>query len=154
MFSYGPASMAILKTLTPDLQKVALLAIKISKVDFRLIEGVRTEARQHELWGKGRTAAECKAVGVDPKHARPDLKKVTWTLKSKHFAGPDGKSRALDFLPAPYDWEDVSHFDAVADAFLEAGRQLGIKIRHGADWDMDLVRREKGEGDNPHIELA
>lgn len=137
-----------------DLVKVVVRALELSAQDFMVLEGVRKERRQHELYGQGRTAEELRAVGVDPSLARPSLKPVTWTLKSKHFVQEDGCGHAVDLVPYPLDWNTISKFDAIADAMMQAADELGVKIRHGADWDMDGKRREKGESDSPHYELA
>ncbi len=39
-------------------------------------------------------------------------------------------------------------------AMFAAAKELGVKIRWGADWDQDGVPREKGESDSPHFELV
>jgi len=123
----------------PDMVAVVTRAIEISPADFMVIEGVRTPERQKELYAQGRT--------------KPG-KKVTWTLNSNHFKQADGFGRAVDLLPEPYDWKDAGQFDKVARAMREAGKQLGVKIRWGGDWDQDGRAREKGETDSPHFELA
>jgi hypothetical protein len=102
-------------------------------------------------YGKGRNGAQCRAVGVDSKYAQPSLPKVTWLknpFNSKHVSG-----KAVDLLPAPYDWKDTKPFDAVAKVMKDAAAQLKVDIRWGADWDEDGKPREKGESDSPHFEL-
>lgn len=156
-FVLGKASAQKLATVHPRLRQVVELAIKLSSVDFTVLEGARTVQRQHELYGQGRTAAQLKAAGVHPNLAKPRDKQVTWTLKSNHFPKADGLGRAVDLAPWPIDWEGPTRFpkfDAIADAMFAAARQLGIKIRWGADWDMDGNPRERGETDSPHFELA
>lgn len=139
-FAFGERSLANLAGVHPDLVKVAKRAIEISKVDFKVIEGVRTPERQRELYAQGRT--------------KPGPK-VTWTLNSNHFKNPaTGYGHAIDILPAPYDWKDTRPFDAVAMAMFDAAEELGVKIRWGANWDGDGNPREKGESDSPHFELA
>lgn len=154
-YMLGTRSREVLQDVDPRMVAVVELAITKSSVDFRVLEGLRSVARQHKLYGQGRTAAQCKAAGVDPSLARPDMRQVTWTLKSRHFPDPrTGKSRAVDLLPAPYDWKDLKHFDAVALAMYAAAAELKVKIRWGADWDQDGNPRERGETDSPHFELA
>lgn len=155
MYRLGTQSREVLEGVDPRMVSVVELAITKTTVDFRVLEGLRSVARQHKLYGQGRTAAQCKAAGVDPRHARPDMRQVTWTLKSRHFPDPrTGKSRAVDLLPAPYDWKSTVPFDAVAKAMFEAAAELNIKIRWGADWDKDGNPRERGESDSPHFELV
>ena len=153
-FSLGTKSISKLDCVHPSLVSVVRRAIELTEQDFMVLDGVRSEQRQRELYGQGRTAAELKAAGVDPALAKPSAKVVTWTLKSNHFKQADGFGHAVDLVPHPVDWNTISKFDAIADAMMQAADELGVKIRHGADWDMDGKRREKGETDNPHFELA
>lgn len=155
MYKLSERSLNRLNTVKPSLRLVVLRAIQLSKVDFMVLEGARTLRRQHQLYGQGRTAAELQKVGVDPKLAKPTEQKVTWTLKSNHFADPkDGLGRAVDLVPWPIDWNDLKKFDAIAKAMFAAADELGVKIRWGADWDQDGNPRERGETDSPHFELA
>ena len=155
-----------LKAVDPSLANVIVRAGQIAwerwKLAFIVIEGLRSTEQCHINWGKGRTAAECVAVGVAAKHAQPKLRKVTWTLNSKHKKQANGFSAAADVLPAPYDWkiDDPKSTPEVDDAFakvnlamMQAARELGVGIRWGANWNGDTKIREKGEGDNPHFEL-
>lgn len=144
----GPGSRAKLAGVDPRLVRVIERALQISKVDFKVICGVRTLAEQKALYAQGRT--------------KPG-KIVTWTLNSRHLPDPKtGLGRAVDLLPAPYDWklEDDKSTPEIDDAFAkvavamyQAAADLGIAIRWGANWDGDKIWREKGEGDNPHFEL-
>jgi len=139
-FALGTASRKKLEGVDPRLVRVVERAIELTSVDFKVVEGVRTAARQRELYAQGRT--------------KPG-KVVTWTLKSRHIPDPKtGLGRAVDLLPAPYDWKDLAPFTLVAHAMLRASQELGIPIRWGANWDGDDKIREKGETDNPHFELA
>lgn len=135
----GQQSRARLKGVHPDLVKVVELAIKKAATDFLVLEGVRTPARQKELYAQGRT--------------KPG-QVVTWTLTSNHFTKADGFGHAVDLAPYPVDWNDLKKFDAIAKAMFAAAAELGIKIRWGADWDQDGKPRERGESDSPHFELV
>lgn len=137
-FSFGARSLKHMKGVHPKLVRVLNLAIKKTKVDFMVLEGVRSLARQKQLYAQGRTTPG---------------KVVTWTLNSNHFKKADGFGHAVDILPAPYDWEDPEPFNAVADAMFAAAKELGVRIRWGADWDRDGKPRERGETDSPHWEL-
>ena len=138
-FSFGARSLQNMEGVHPKLVRVLNLAIKKTKVDFMVIEGVRSLARQKQLYAQGRTVPG---------------KVVTWTLNSNHFKKADGFGHAVDILPAPYDWKDTAPFDEVARAMFAAAKELDINIRWGADWDRDGVPRERGETDSPHWELA
>ncbi len=143
-YAFGKRSRTAMIGLDPRLIQVLDLAITISPVDFMVIEGVRTRARQKELYAQGRT--------------KPG-KVVTWTLNSNHFVNlATGFGEAFDALPAPYDWStkgpNGDPFVLMADAIFEAGRRLRIPIRWGADWDQDGNPKERGETDSPHFELG
>jgi len=133
-FVLGSRSLERLKGVDPRLVNVVKLAISLSEIDFSVLEGVRTLARQRELYAQGRT--------------KPG-KIVTWTMKSRHIEG-----KAVDLIPYPIDWNDLVKFNKIAAAMFRAAKQLGVKIRWGADWDGDGKPREKGETDSPHFELA
>lgn len=139
-FSLSAASRGFLKGVDPRMVRVVERAILLTSVDFKVICGVRTLAEQKALYAQGRTMPG---------------KVVTWTLNSRHLPDPKtGLGRAVDLLPAPYDWKDLEPFSQVASAMLAASRELGIPIRWGANWDGDRMIREKGETDNPHFELV
>lgn len=108
------------------------------KFDVQLIEGLRTVERQRELYAQGRTAPG---------------EKVTSTMASLHISG-----RAVDVAPIEPDgsigWKNPKAFDALAAAMFDAAKCVGVRLRWGADWDMDGNPRERGETDSPHFELA
>lgn len=156
-FSLGARSQANLAGVHPHLRAVVQRAIKISRQDFTVTEGVRTKERMWALWGQGRTAAECRAKGVPEPYARPAEDKVTWLnnpLASNHRVMADGFGHAVDLVPYPVDWKTLSKFDEIALAMFSAATELGVKIRWGADWDGDGKPRERGESDSPHFEVA
>lgn len=141
-FRLGAQSLARLKGVHPQLVRVVQRAIEISKVDFMVLEGVRTPQRQRELYAQGRT--------------KPG-QIVTWTLTSNHFVKSDGFGHAVDLVPWPVDWEGPTRFpkfDEISRAMFAAAAELGVKIRWGADWDRDGKPRERGETDSPHFELG
>ena len=141
-FTLSARSRSRLVGVHPDLVRVVERAIRLTPVDFAVLEGVRTPARQRELYAQGRT----KPGPV-----------VTWTMTSNHFAAADGYGHAVDLVPSPIDWEGPTRFpkfDAIAKAMFAAAKELGVSIRWGADWDVDGNPRERGESDSPHFELA
>lgn len=133
-FTLSARSLAKLEGVDERLVAVVKRAIQITSEDFAVIEGLRSQERQAELYAQGRT--------------KPG-QIVTWTMDSPHLHG-----KAVDLVPYPVDWNDLKRFDAVAHAMFTAANELNTKIRWGADWDMDGKPRGKGESDSPHFELA
>jgi len=126
-----------LKGVNPALVRVVTRAAELLPFDVCVVEGVRTKARQAELYAQGRT--------------KPG-RKVTWTLNSKHIGG-----LAVDLAPyvsGAIDWNDLRKFDAIAKAMFAAAAEMKTPIRWGADWDRDGKPRERGESDSPHFELT
>lgn len=122
----------------PKLAAVVRKAAEDGDERFMVTEGRRTQARQDELYAQGRTVKG---------------KIVTWTRSSKHIDG-----LAVDLAPVAADgsipWGDFAAFDRLAGRMFKAARELEVRIRWGADWDMDGQPRERGESDSPHFELA
>lgn len=136
----GARSLARLEGVHPDMIKVITRAAALSSQDFTVLEGVRTPARQKELYAQGRT--------------KPGPK-VTWVMTSNHFVNPKtGYGHAVDLCPFPIDWNTPTKFEAIAKVMFAAAHELGIPIRWGADWDRDGKPRERGESDSPHFELV
>ena len=121
------------------LVSIAQEACQALPFDVIVVEGVRTEKRQQELYAQGRT--------------KPG-KIVTWTMNSKHIGG-----LAVDL--APYDhetrqilWGDVLKFNDMIRSMLRVAAAHKVKIRSGADWNQNGVLRENRETDSPHFELV
>ena len=139
-FSLSARSLKNLEGVHPKLVSVVERAIQITSQDFMVIEGVRTQARQDELWAQGRT----KPGPV-----------VTWVKDvSSHGVHADGYGHAVDLCPYPVDWNDLSKFDAIATAMFAAGAEQNVLLRWGADWNRNGKPRERGESDSPHFELG
>lgn len=161
---WGKASQVRMEGLHPDLQRVLNRYIEISHIDSTIIEGVRSDEQCYINFGKGRTAAQCTAVGCPARYAQPHMPKVTWVghpLSSNHRKKADGYGYAVDMYPYPVslvlagkpkDWQPL--FDQMAADMKQAAADCGVHIRWGADWDGDGVDRERGETDNPHFELV
>lgn len=140
MFTFSKRSLDNLKGVHPNLVAVVNRALELSEVDFTVLEGVRSQERQDKLWAQGRT---------EPGPV------VTWVKTAgAHGVHADGYGHAVDLAPYPIDWNNTFRFDQVAKAMFAASEELGVKIRWGADWDMDGVPRERGESDSPHFELV
>lgn len=153
-YVFGATSMDRLATVHPAFRGVIIKALSISVVDFTVLEGARTRARQRALYAQGRMTVELLAAGITDIEGRPDLPKVTWTLNSAHIPRADGFSWAADLAPWPIDWNNAARFDQLALAMFRSATMLGVRIRWGADWDGDGKLREKGESDSPHFEMV
>ena len=116
------------------------MAIELTHQDFMVLEGVRTPARQRELYAQGRNGDK-----------RP---KVTWTLNSNHFINAKtGYGHAVDLVPFPVDWSHKK-LDVIAKAMFAAADTLNTPIRWGRDWNRNGKPAEKGETDSPHFEIV
>lgn len=138
MPKFSNRSLQAMQGVDPKLVKVLNSAIITSPIDFTIIEGVRTEARQKQLYAQGRTTAGSivtYANGV--------------TKKSNHQPKSDGWGKAIDFCPfvnGKLDWNNHSNFKVIADHIVKTGADMGIKVVAGFYW--------KKPYDPPHIELA
>lgn len=139
MFTFSERSLNNLKGVHPKLVAVVKRALEISPIDFTVLEGVRSQARQDELWAQGRT--------------KPG-QVVTWVQTSgTHGIQADGYGHAVDIAPYPIDWNDLKRFDQLANTMFIAAKELNVTLRWGGNWDMDTVIHERGESDSPHFEL-
>lgn len=143
----GKRSLDRLATCHPDLQAVVKGAIKMCEVDFSVICGVRTVEEQIKLYAQGRTTQDLIAKGIYDTTGLPDMKKVTWTLNSRHFKNPlTGYSNAVDlapFIAGHISW-DGRYFPIIAKAMKVAAKELDVPIEWGGDWSTP---------DMPHFQL-
>lgn len=98
-----------LRDVHPDLRAVIERAIKITPIDFGVIEGIRTMERQKQLFAAG----------------------ATKTLNSRHLTG-----HAVDlaaFVGGSIRW-DWPLYDAIAVAVKQAAKDLNVPIIWGGDW--------------------
>lgn len=133
----------------PDLVAVVRRAIQVTPVDFSVIEGVRTAARQSELVQSG----------------------ASLTRDSRHLTG-----HAVDlaaYVGGRLSWDWPLYY-RIASAVRQAANEEQVPIRWGGVWDRHLedldgldlagevaeyVSRRKAAGlrvfiDGPHFELA
>lgn len=134
-FKLGPRSLLNLRGVHPDLVRVVKRAISISDIDFTVIEGLRSPARQKELVASG----------------------ASRTMKSRHITG-----HAVDIVPyvggkVRWDWP---LFIPIAEAMKEAARVENVKIRWGGTWGLladapqiNMGALHKKFPDGPHYEL-
>lgn len=136
----SPRSLERLSGAHPDLARVIKRAAVLSPIDFTVLEVLRTVERQRELVAKG----------------------ASKTMKSRHLAGTDGKSRAVDIAPmiggqVSWDWP---LFIPLAKVVQQASRELSIPIRWGGTWKLLADTPEistkilsRSFPDGPHFEL-
>jgi len=108
-FRFSGTSEARLRDIHPDLAKVIRRALELSAVDFSVVEGVRTYARQQQLFKEGKSR----------------------TMRSRHLTG-----HAADLYPvrkAGAEWVRAD-FEEVVSAMKRASKALGIPIECGHDW--------------------
>lgn len=125
----GKRSEQCLVGVNPLLVKVVRLALTKCKVDFSVIEGVRTKQRQAELFKKG----------------------ATKTMNSRHLTG-----HAVDLAPmidGKIPWSDKTQFKAVSEAMFEAAKELKVQLRWGGDWNGNGKSEDERFYDGPHFEL-
>jgi|TARA_R100001530_G_scaffold22342_3_gene18447 peptidoglycan L-alanyl-D-glutamate endopeptidase CwlK len=111
-----------------DARLVSVLNEVVKHYDITVLEGKRSEERQHELVRKG----------------------ASKTMKSKHLEG-----KAVDIAPYPVpNWEDTYQFIYMAGRVMQEADRLGVDLRYGGDWDRDetVVSDQKFQ-DLVHFEI-
>jgi peptidoglycan L-alanyl-D-glutamate endopeptidase CwlK len=105
---FSARSLARLQGVHPDLVRVVHRAIRITPIDFVVLEGLRTEARQRELVAAG----------------------ASRTMRSRHLTG-----HAVDIAPwvgtVRWDWP---LFHQLAPAIKQAAKDEGVPVNWGGDW--------------------
>ena len=147
-FTLSQRSLDELDSVDPDLIKVVKYAIGVTKVDFGVIEGVRTLEKQKELVAAG----------------------ASKTMNSKHLKG-----LAVDlmaYVGGRGCWE-LKVYDDIADAMKQGAIEYGVPIGWGASWHIrniadwegtmeeamnDYIDTRRKEGkrpfiDGPHFEI-
>ncbi|AKJ41540.1 M15 family metallopeptidase [Pragia fontium] len=125
-FKFSQRSETNLRGVNPDLVRVVRRALEITKRDFTVIEGKRTEARQRQLVLNGKSK----------------------TMNSRHLSG-----NAVDLLPVGADWNNYKDWLPVLDAVYKAGRELNIKLRFGITWTDCPNDTPAKFLDAPHVEI-
>lgn len=120
-----------LKTCTKAIQAVFNEVDRRGVFDFKVSEGHRTQARQNELYDKGRSKVR---IG-------------------KHNSMP---SEAVDIIPlqpkGKIDWNDRELFTFFAGYVLGVADSMGISLRWGGDWDNDKDLKDNKFDDLVHFE--
>lgn len=108
-FILGDLSHKRLRGLHPDLKRVVERAIGMTPIDFRVLEGLRSQKRQLELMRAG----------------------ATTTLNSRHLTGHAVDLGALVGGRVAWDWP---LYHQIAEAVKAAARAEGVPIEWGGDW--------------------
>lgn len=108
-FVLGPRSKTRLKGVHPDLVKVVERAIKISEIDFAVLEGLRTPERQKILVAAG----------------------ASQTLNSRHITGHAVDLGAWVEDEVRWDWPLYAKINA---AMQQASKLVGAPIVWGGGW--------------------
>ena len=137
-------SIRVLSELDERLQRVCKIAIQ--KIDFSLIDGVRTVEQQQALFADGKSKLD--GINRKSKHQPRSVYGPT----NPAMPGPAG---AFDFIPSPFThWGDTQLFTAYAHYFIGLGDSLGSELRWGGDWDKNFRWDTDAFNDSPHIELV
>lgn len=128
MPKFSRSSLIKLETCHEDLQKICNQAIKI--IDFSVLCGHRTQDEQEKAYRRGTS-------------------KLTWPY-SKHNSTP---SLAVDLLPFPVDWFNVSRFHALAGVLFAIAAYENINLRWGGTWGNLDTKHKPVFVDLPHYEL-
>lgn len=111
MFKLSRRSLDRLAGVHPDLVAVVKRAIEITLVDFVVLEGLRSQARQAELVKAGSSQ----------------------TMKSRHLTGHAVDLGAYVNGSVRWDWP---LYDKIALAMKAAALELQVAIEWGGDWKM------------------
>lgn len=118
-FKLSQRSLDNLQGVDPALVEVVNIAIQVTRVDFGVIEGLRSVERQRELVAAG----------------------ASQTMRSKHIEG-----LAVDlmaYIGPRASWE-LNLYDDIADAVKFAAIEVGVPIRWGAAWNISDIREWDG----------
>ena len=118
-FKLSKRSLDNLEGVDPYLVGVVKKAIELTKVDFGVIEGLRTPERQRDLVQAG----------------------ASQTMFSKHIQG-----KAVDlmaYIGSRASWE-LNLYDDIADAMKQAAMVLNVPVRWGGAWNVDDIRKWDG----------
>jgi len=135
-FALGARSKERLKGVHPDLVRVVERAIQLTEVDFTVLEGLRTAARQQQLMANG----------------------ATKTMNSRHLTGHAVDLGALVGGSVRWDW---GLYLKLAEAVRSASVSENVPIRWGGTWKLLTAIQgpitakvlSRSFPDGPHFEL-
>jgi peptidoglycan L-alanyl-D-glutamate endopeptidase CwlK len=109
LFTLSERSKKRLQGVHPDLVRVVERAIELTPVDFVVTEGLRTKARQKQLFEAG----------------------ASQTMNSRHITGHAVDLAALVGGQVRWDWP---LYGKLAEAMKAAAEELKIPLEWGGDW--------------------
>lgn len=133
MPSFSKSSLDKLNTC--DQQLIDLFKEVIKHYDCTVVCGVRSKEDQDEAVRTGKS-------------------KTPWPTSKHNVLKPDQKSRAVDVVPCPINWNNREAFYHFGGFVKAIAMQKGIKIRWGGDWDSDNDLKDQNFIDLPHFELV
>lgn len=137
MFSFGRKSNSNLSEAHPAMQKLANRALAISSVDFSIVDALRSSAE---------TAANVQSGAS----------------RAKRSTHEDGLAIDVKAIGS----QDVGAYYAIARAFRDAARELGIRVRWGGAWVeltptldpqaavIEYKRQSKAKGETPLLDFG
>src|SRR5262245_56344817 len=117
-FKWSKRSLAELKGIHPDLRALCDEALRLSKQDFMIVDGLRTLAQQREYVRR----------------------KASKTLKSRHLQGFAVDVAAL--INGKVRWEDPL-YAPIREAFVKASQKLDIPMGPVISWDIGHIELDK-----------
>lgn len=118
-FKLSKRSISRLEGVDSRLVEVVNIAIQVTKVDFGVIEGLRTVDRQKELVASG----------------------ASQTMNSKHIKGIAVDLMA--YIGPRASWE-LTLYDDIADAMKIGAQEAGVAVKWGAAWNIPDIREWDG----------
>jgi peptidoglycan L-alanyl-D-glutamate endopeptidase CwlK len=61
---------------------------------------------------------------------------------------------AVDVVPYPLNWKDIDSFKRLGYFVVGVAHGMGINVKWGADWNMDMDLSNETFLDYPHYELV
>ena len=122
-FKLSTRSLGKLEGVDSNLVAVVKRAIELTKVDFGVIYGMRTEEEQKKLVAAGKSQ----------------------TMKSNHLVG-----KAVDlmaYVDGAACWE-LNVYDDLCDAMKAAAEELGTPVKWGAAWSEGDIRTYTGTAED------
>ena len=145
-FIFGTRSEAQLQTCDPLLDSVMRKALKMSDVDFGIVQGARSIEEQRDYFRKGNSK-------VNPDGYIGNLPALY--AAAKHITGPGMRySRACDIVVSGAKAYDIPTLCYIAGVVLTCAKYMGVKVRWGGNWDADSeIITDQTLVDAVHFEL-